>query len=234
MTTFYKPTKTTVTVELPDHMSKDDLLKLIEQNSKEKKLSVYILYDRSGSMASRQEEAIMATNAYVKKLDPYVRVTVVAFDSDTPHDVVVNNVLAKDYIPLTVDKIYARGMTPLFDAVGWTIDKMFVDNPDRAILVVQTDGEENYSKEYSYSAVIEKVRTLKNKNYEIVFLGSEFKDVGKVSFNLGIGAASTINRTAGNYLSVSASLAGMTKSYLDTGAAAAWSDEDKKDLGDDS
>ena len=48
-------------------------------------LNVYILYDRSGSMGSKQDEAVPAMNAYVEALAPDTVVTIVAFDStETP------------------------------------------------------------------------------------------------------------------------------------------------------
>lgn len=202
----------------------------------EKKLSVYIVYDRSGSMASRQDEAVTSTNEYVKALDPNTRVTLVAFDDTNPHDLVIDNALVKDYVNLTVDRVYARGMTPLFDAVGWTIDRMLnVDKPDRAILVVQTDGLENNSKEYNHSAITSKIENIKAKGFQVVFLGSEFKDVGSISKSFKLDLGSTINRTKGNYGEVSMSLAASTRSYL-SGASKSieWSDADKKALGDNS
>ena len=176
-------------------------------------LNVYILYDRSGSMRSKQDEAVPAMNAYVEALTPDTVVTIVAFDDQDKHLVIRDHVRVRDYRPVEIAVVEARGMTPLYDATGWTIDQIFRDNPAKAVLVVQTDGEENHSKEYNWSAITKKMEDMKVKNYPVVFLGSEFKEVAKVSGGLGVSFANSINMTKGNYRGVSAAMACATQSY---------------------
>ena len=198
-------------------------------------LSAYILYDRSGSMESREVEAVNSTNSYVKdkELDPETIVTVVAFDDVDPNQIVRDHIKAKEFFPIAVTEVKARGMTPLYDAVGWMIDKIISDNPEKAILVIQTDGYENNSRKYTNSSIKEKVNTLKSKGYQIVFLGSEFKEVGSTAGQTGVDWGSTINRSKGNYGSVSSSLASKSMSYAVSGQNMTWTDAEKESLGDD-
>ena len=92
-------------------------------------LNVYILYDRSGSMRPKQDEAVPAMNAYVEALAPDTVVTIVAFDNQDPHLVIRDHVRVRDYRPVEIGVVEARGMTPLYDATGWIIDQIFQDNP---------------------------------------------------------------------------------------------------------
>ena len=198
-------------------------------------LNVYILYDRSGSMRPKQYEAVPAMNAYVEALSPDTVVTIVAFDDQDKHLVIRDHVRVRDYRPVEIAVVEARGMTPLYDATGWTIYQIFRDNPAKAVLVVQTDGEENHSTEYNWSAIMKKMEDMKAKNYPVVFLGSEFKEVAKVSTGLGVSYGNTVNMTKGNYRGIAAAMACSTERYTSggTGAAMDWfTPEQKAALGD--
>ena len=198
-------------------------------------VSVYILYDRSGSMRPKQDEAVPAMNAYVEALSPDTVVTIVAFDDQDPHLVIRDHVRVRDYRPVEIGVVEARGMTPLYDATGWIIDQIFRDNPAKAVLVVQTDGEENHSREYGWTAITKKMEDMKAKDFPVVFLGSEFRDVAKVSGGLGVSSANSINMTKGNYRGVSAAMACATQSYSAglVGSGSDWfTPEQKAALGD--
>ena len=76
---------------------------------------------------------------------------------------------------------------------------------------------------------------MKAKDYPVVFLGSEFKDVGKVSGGLGVNLGNTVNMTKGNYRGVSAAMACATQSYSAglVGSGSDWfTPEQKAALGD--
>lgn len=206
-------------------------LKDIKWNSDIPTLGVYILYDRSGSMASRQEEAVSSVNSYVKELSNAV-VTLVAFDTNNPKQVVRDHVPVENFTNLNVWEVSARGGTPLYDATGWIIDQIYKDNPKRAVLILQSDGEENSSKEYNNASILKRISDFKERGYQVVFLGSDFKDVGKVAQSYGMNWATQINRTAGNYGAVSASLASKTMAYAASGSAVNWTEAEKKKLGD--
>lgn len=196
-------------------------------------LAVYVIYDRSGSMASKQAEAVPAINRYVSKLDKDTVITVVAFDSQDPHEVVRDHVLVKDFVELDIDEVNARGMTPLYDCVGWVIDHLLADNPKRAVLVIQTDGEENFSREYTFAGVKALIDRLTAKEYQTIFLGAEFKDVGKFSTSMGFaGNTTTLNMNTRMYASAADSLASKTRGYATSGMSMSFNAAEKMNLGD--
>lgn len=195
-------------------------------------LNVYILYDRSGSMGSKQDEAVSAINAYARALDPDTVVTVVAFDGAELFQVVRDHVPAADFKCIVVDEVVARGMTPLYDAVGRLADRINYDAPKRAVVVIQTDGEENASRRVTQAEARQRLDSLRQRKYEVVFLGSDFKDVYKQARGLGGDAGKTLYRAAGNYVASAQSLARHTQAYGTTGQSIVMTAEEKAKLGD--
>jgi len=135
---------------------------------------VAFLLDESGSMSSCKAETIEGFNEYIKKLRNSgngIRMTFTKFDSSKV------NTLFKDKsigdVPLLNDDSYQPGaMTPLLDAIGRTIDAMkkFKD----VLFIIQTDGFENASKEYTRDSIKKKIKEFTDKNgWEFVYLGAD-------------------------------------------------------------
>ena len=85
-----------------------------------------------------------------------------------------------------------NGMTALYDAVGYTLDKMekmdgIKDEGNSALLVVITDGEENSSRKYNASQISERITALgKTEKWTITYLGPNDVDLSKVQQNTRI------------------------------------------------
>ena len=189
---------------------------IIEDNTSPN-LSVYILFDRSGSMVSTVEEAVSSTNAYTKALPENTKILVASFDNIDPFDIIRDNVTVSNFKDINITEVSPRGMTPLYDSTGKFLNRVLLDNPERAVVVIQTDGGENNSKEFSLTAVKALIKSVKKKKYEIVFLGNDFDQVDNVSSSLGIVGSSTLNRSSGNYHDTSVMLAGATRAYAASG-----------------
>ena len=119
-------------------------------------MQAYILLDRSGSMQSLWVEALSSVNAFAKELanktdGPVVdsHVTLAVFDSQEAlqFDVLRKKQPALHWDNVTDKDASPRGMTPLLDAMVRIISLAESDNPDKAIIVVMTDGQENASRE---------------------------------------------------------------------------------------
>lgn len=138
----------------------------------------YILMDRSGSMSSMWGEAIDGVNEFVKKLDD-VNVKFTIFD-DISIDV-VRNCHASNWDPVTTNEISPRGWTPLLDASGRAMTDILAEKPERAVLVIVTDGYENASREFTKDSVKALIEKMNKANYEIVYLGANFDKVEDVA-----------------------------------------------------
>ena len=142
---------------------------------------ITLLCDRTGSMQMIRSDAEGAVNKFI---DDQARddsgpcnLLLIDFDDVDPQHVVFDGVIqmADNYV------LSPRGNTPLNDALGKAIvltgerlAAMDEDaRPEHVIFVVQTDGQENASKEYTTERVIEMVKEQTEKwKWTFVFLGT--------------------------------------------------------------
>ena len=143
----------------------------------------YILLDRTGSMEPIWSEALSSVNAYadgLAALDGGPRVdadiTLAVFDAQDglQFDVLRKGVDAEDWNDVSSRDVNPRGMTPLYDAIGRIVSLAEKDKPEKAIIVIMTDGEENSSKEMTKTAAKAALDRVRAKGWEVVFLGAEF------------------------------------------------------------
>jgi len=188
-------------------------------------MNVYILLDRSGSMASLWDEALGSINGYITKLKPATKVHLAVFDS-VSHDV-VRECKAKEWTDVTSEEIQPRGGTPLYDSCGKVMAVAESDNAKKTVLVVMTDGYENASKEHTQASIKAKVKAFEDRKWEVLFLGANFDAVESVSGSVGVMGNKTMNIARGNLASSMDMLSAYTASYATTGAAINFTDADK-------
>jgi von Willebrand factor type A domain len=159
----------------------------------------YILLDRTGSMEPMWTEALSSVNAYAKglaSLDGGPRVdadiTLAAFDAQDgmQFDVLRNDVDATHWRKVTSEEVSPRGMTPLYDAIGRMVSLAEKDHPEKAVIVIMTDGEENSSTEMDKKAAKAALDRVRNKGWEVVFLGAEFSNFNDAE---GVGQSASRN-----------------------------------------
>lgn len=186
-------------------------------------MKVYMLLDRSGSMASLWKEALGSINGYVDELKRSDSVFLAAFDSVNPFDV-LRDVKISKWTPVTNEEVMPRGRTPLNDAAGKLLSKLFEDDPRKAVVVIMTDGEENSSQEYTTKAIKAKMDMAKEKGYEVVFLGANFKEVEHLAYNYGIASNRVMNVSGQSLGSTMKGFASVTRGYAEETTAGATMD----------
>ena len=149
---------------------------------------------------------------------------------DNEYDVIRQS-NAGSWKPINNDEVSPRGMTALFDASARIMQRAIDDNPEKAVVVVMTDGEENSSKNYRQANVKELVSKLDAKKWEIVFLGANFDKVGDVAMTYGKGFDKFVNITPTNMRDFMAqNMATSTSAYVSGSISSmSFSDQDKKD-----
>jgi hypothetical protein len=185
-------------------------------------LQVYILLDRTGSMESIWDEALKSVNAYAEELgkdeegEPEIDTTIslAVFDAQDgmQFDVLRRNVKAEEWKDVTNDEASPRGMTPLFDAIGRMMTIAESDKPEKAVVVVMTDGEENSSTELTKENVKDRLDRAREKGWEIVFLGAEFANFADASA-VGVSAAKSMGVSKDNLEGTMRSLSTKSKAY---------------------
>jgi hypothetical protein len=159
----------------------------------------YILLDRTGSMEPIWTEALSSVNAYADGLaaldgGPRVdaEITLAVFDAQDgfQFDVLRSGVDAERWRKITDKEVNPRGMTPLYDAIGRIVSLAEKDRPEKAVIVIMTDGEENASEEMTKATTKAALDRVRKKGWEVVFLGAEFSKFNDAE---GVGQTSSRN-----------------------------------------
>ncbi|MEL7546480.1 MAG: VWA domain-containing protein [Pseudomonadota bacterium] len=162
-------------------------------------VSSYILLDRTGSMSGIWDEALSSVNTYaaaVGKLeegeadDLETKVTLAAFDFQNgfQYDLLRRDIEPGSWQQVSTDEVSPRGMTPLFDAINRTITMAEADGPEKAVIVIMTDGLENSSREVTRDGAKAALERAEARGWEVVFLGAEFANFADAE---GVGVASS-------------------------------------------
>ena len=161
---------------------------------------ITVVLDRSGSMQSTRDDAMQGFNALVedqKRIAGEASLSLVQFDDQYQVDYTEQPMAA---VPaLTRDTYQPRGSTALLDAIGRTIDATVqrlsarapADRPDKVIIVVITDGQENASATFSPSQVSAKIGHHRDADkWEFIFVGSNQDAImSAASLNIAAGRA---------------------------------------------
>jgi len=182
---------------------------------------IAVVIDESGSMESLTSETIISFNKFLKEqkaLSGEATMTVVLFS--TRYRQLCVNVPIKDVKPLDRSTYKAGGFTALLDAVGSTIDAVGAKlaalpedrRPDKVLMVIITDGEENSSREYRLDQIKKKIEEQQTKySWQFVFLGANID---------AITAAKSMGLPSGQAMNYCASPAGTKQAYTAVGAVA--------------
>ena len=200
-------------------------------------MQAYILLDRSGSMQSLWVEALSSVNAFAKELanktdGPSVdsHVTLAVFDSQESlqFDTLRRKQPALHWENVTDKDASPRGMTPLLDAMVRIISLAEGDNPDKAVIVVMTDGQENASREVTREGVKAALDRVKAKGWEVVFLGANFDNIADAS-SVGVGGDKQMAMSAGTMGESMSRLAKKSRAYAQSAPGAAPIEFDAED-----
>lgn len=159
---------------------------------------VLFVTDMSGSMGNIADDVRGGFNSYVADLradaERRYRLTAVVFDERI--ETLCSAAKLRDVPEMTRANYMPRGMTALLDAVGRAVvgldGSVSLGDEDRVLVVVQTDGAENASREYRREAIagLIKEREATGK-WSFVYLG-----VGSESWmqagGMGFASGSTV------------------------------------------
>ena len=204
------------------------------------KIHSYILLDRTGSMSSIWDEALSSVNAYAANIagqagDVVPQITLAVFDAQDglQFDVLRRAVPPEDWQKVTDKEASPRGMTPLFDAIARLISIAEGDSPEKAVIVIMTDGAENASREVTKAGVKAALDRAEKRGWEIVFLGAEvanFADADAV----GISARKSMAMGRGRMSESMTRLARKSQIYYasEVGAPVEFDEADREEAGE--
>lgn len=178
--------------------TKNDKSKAAQADGNKPTLVAFLL-DRSGSMQDGKAETISGFNSYVKTMrekgEPDMRFTLTQFDSlavDVLHDCVP----LEDVHLLTNTSYEPRGNTPLYDAIGKTIHaaEVAAGHKYKVLFVIQTDGMENASCEYTWDRINSLIKDKENvAHWTFAYIGTGLQGMAQVrSLSAGTVGASNL------------------------------------------
>lgn len=136
-------------------------------------VEIVAIIDRSGSMDSIRSDAIGGFNAFIteqQKLPGEANLTLLVFNEVST--LVYESKPIAEVEPLTQESYVPNGMTALNDAISRGISLLEVRAPERAIVVILTDGAENASRETSVAQVKAKITACEARGWGVVFLAA--------------------------------------------------------------
>lgn len=150
-----------------------------------------IILDESGSMNSLKKATISGCNEtlnlirsleekYADKQRNLVSIYVFQSGSDIPSRYLIKNRPITEVNDITETDYRPWGATPLLDAIGTTLTQleMIAETHQDATgsVTIITDGYENDSREYSWEAIHKIIGRLKEKGWNINFIGANIDE----------------------------------------------------------
>jgi hypothetical protein len=173
-------------------------------------------------MQSLWVEALSSINAYARELanttdgdavDSHVTLAIFDGQEGLQFDLLRRQVPALHWESVTDREAAPRGMTPLLDALGRIIALAEADNPDRAVIVVMTDGQENASREVTRDGARAALERVKKKGWDVVFLGANFDNIDD-AVSVGVAGAQQMAMSPGTMDRSMAPMARKSRAYF--------------------
>jgi hypothetical protein len=199
-------------------------------------MHAYVLLDRSGSMQSLWVEALSSVNAYAKGLadtkdghsvDSHITLAVFDGQNGLQFDTLRKKQPALHWGQVTDAEATPRGMTPLLDALGRIVAMAEADNPDKAVIVVMTDGQENDSREVTREGAKAALDRVKAKGWEVVFLGANFDNISDAEA-VGVAHGQQMAMAPGSMGASMERMAMKSRAYAASAAPMAFDEDDRK------
>ena len=198
------------------------------------KAFIGVLVDRSGSMQACKDDMEGGLNAFIEEQAQqpgHAELSLAQFDTEYE---VVHDFIAIQKAPKY--ELMPRGRTALLDAMAYFIihvgEQLAAlpesDRPGTVIVNIVTDGLENASREWTDKSRVKELVAHQKRKYgwKFIFLGANMDAVDEGD-SLGIAADASLTWSPDN-ARVAYSLAGNYVTAVRSGAAAGFTDEDRK------
>lgn len=144
---------------------------------------IRLVVDESGSMTNKRAEVVENYNEYIRGLLEDGNFT---YDVKTLFFNSAGRRWKLDGNPLTLTDYCPANMTPLYDAVGEAIMKARQESNERNLVIIMTDGEENFSREYTKERISELIKECQQSGWEFIYLGENI-EAWQSGVDMGIG-----------------------------------------------
>jgi len=191
---------------------------------------VVFLLDETGSMNVVKDKTIKGYNEYIQTLKQKIEnvyMSLITFNSCNGISVLYDNILVSN-VPELDEKIYKPNCgTPLYDAIGRAIveGEKVANESDNVLIIIQTDGEENTSVEYTLESIRSMIKDKEKLGWTFVCLGADIDAWGSIGKSLGLSRGNAMSYKGSDSKNMFASLAFNTVNYCSNNIS---SDDSKK------
>jgi hypothetical protein len=156
---------------------------------KESYTHITVILDRTGSMECIRDDIIGGFNAFLEeqqKLPWKATMTLVQFDSQDPYEALCRFAPVAEVPRLSRQVYVPRAQTPLLDAIGRGINDLDAClqaipaglRPDKIVVAIITDGQENASREFSRRQIERMIgEKTKQCGWQFAFLSSDLQAI---------------------------------------------------------
>jgi Mg-chelatase subunit ChlD len=193
----------------------------------------YFLIDGSGSMQSKWWETIAAVEEYtslLKRAHANSHLIVSTFSDQEPERVQRDGALADSASLLESPLTSAFGGTPLFDAINAAARNLRKLSPERATLLIVTDGQENNSRFTSLAQAKALLDWCRARGWQVIFWGCDFNNSLQAKA-LGANPATAIGVSSGLMKEAAAMLARKRLHYDRTGDSINFTRDEQQQFG---
>jgi len=189
-------------------MQEDNVI--VTKDPSQETTEIICVLDRSTSIRTSRliEKTIEGFNSFLadqKKLPGKAKLTLCLFDGGTgygavpgkTYEIIHDGIDIHSVPELNTETFSPRGMTAMWDAIGATIDSVsnrlektkLEDKPDKVVILIMTDGQENSSREYTQSSVQDLIKKYKERDkWSFLFIGANIDTIatgGSMGVTLG-------------------------------------------------
>lgn len=201
---------------------------------------VALLIDESESMLGAKGATLDGINEYISTLRSKpgrYRITLSMFNSLNGCRVLYAHRLLSEVKSVTPGEYMPNGMTPLYDAVGMTIRRMeeSIKGSARVLVVIQTDGMENVSREFNQPLIKNLVQSKERDGWTFLYLGADLSPAQSLyaASVMGLHAGNTMSYGKGDTAQVFRSMSASTQNFAQQQAVGTASQEFYHQHGDE-
>lgn len=145
--------------------------------NKKKAKKIVFLLDETGSMYPVKSDTIGGFNMFLhnqKNSGNKIKLTLTSFNGSKIEKRYINEPI-ENVEPFTEESYNPTNSTPLYDAIGKTIEEF--NKKKNVLFIILTDGEENSSKEYRLDVIKKLIKEKEEKfNWKFLYLGVDLKN----------------------------------------------------------
>jgi hypothetical protein len=170
----------------------------MEVEMKEKVYNIVLVLDETGSMIPHKDVTLSSINEYIDSLkadENNYNLNLVTFNSGTGTKVVFEHRDINSVYYVKDSQYTPDHMTPLYDSIGWSLNRY--SDLENVIFVIMTDGQENYSKEYTHETIFKLIEDKTEEGWQFVFMGAN-QDAYVTGSQLGLQQGQTLSFDAQN------------------------------------